>query len=98
MARHTSWMRTEGTGYPHAADVARDRAARFSERTAACRAAARIRELDGVPRRAVRLTNDDGWPTLAVPAAVVERHADIHSVIWTEGGLPDWPQPRDPEG
>jgi hypothetical protein len=98
MPRRTSCSQTAESGDPHQVEIARDRAARFTERTAAARAAARIRELDGIPRRAVRLTNDAGWPTLAMPAALIERHADIHAVVWTEGGLPDWPQPRDLEG
>lgn len=97
MPCHMFWVPTGERGYPHATDVARDRAARFAERAAASRAAARIRELDGIPRRAVRLVHVDGWPTLAMPAALIERHTDIHSVIWTEGGLPDWPQPKDRE-
>jgi hypothetical protein len=97
MPRRTA-RRTGQDGLRRAAGTARDRAARFPERAAACRAAARIRQLDGIPRRAVRLVHVDGWPTLAMPAAIIERHADIHSVIWTEGGLPDWPQPKVPEG
>jgi hypothetical protein len=83
-----------GDGPRSARTAGRDRAARFSDRAAACRAAARIRDLDHVPRRAVRVVHADGWATVAIPASLIERDARIHGVVWTEGGLPDWPCPR----